>query len=47
MKPPAAVVDTHSVKTSGNVAETSQSIDAGRKIRRRKRRLNPRAAAGA
>ncbi|WP_434097333.1 transposase [Streptomyces pharetrae] len=31
-EPTAAVVDAQSVKTSANVAETSQGIDAGRKI---------------
>lgn len=35
----AAVVDAQSVKTSANVAETSQGIDAGRKIKGRKRHL--------
>ncbi|WP_442806795.1 IS5 family transposase [Streptomyces sp. NBC_01750] len=37
--PTAAVVDAQSVKTSGNVAETSQGIDAGKKIKGRKRHL--------
>ncbi|MFF8506258.1 IS5 family transposase [Streptomyces anulatus] len=35
----AAVVDAQSVKTSANVAETSQGIDAGKKIKGRKRHL--------
>jgi len=35
----AAVVDAQSVKTSANVAETSQGIDAGKKIKGRKRLL--------
>ncbi|MFC7266795.1 transposase [Streptomyces lutosisoli] len=38
-EPTAAVVDAQSVKTSANVAETSQGIDAGKKIRGRKRHL--------
>lgn len=38
-EPTAAVVDAQSVKTSGNVAETSQGIDAGKKIKGRKRHL--------
>ncbi|MFC9262249.1 IS5 family transposase [Streptomyces hydrogenans] len=38
-EPSAAVVDAQSVKTSGNVAETSQGIDAGKKIKGRKRHL--------
>lgn len=38
-EPSAAVVDAQSVKTSANVAETSQGIDAGKKIKRRKRHL--------
>ncbi|GDY69399.1 hypothetical protein SAV14893_087920 [Streptomyces avermitilis] len=37
--PTAAVVDAQSVKTSANVAETSQGIDAGKKIKGRKRHL--------
>jgi transposase len=36
-EPTAAVVDAQSVKTSANVAETSQGIDAGKKIKGRKR----------
>ncbi|MFE6946646.1 IS5 family transposase [Streptomyces chartreusis] len=38
-EPTAAVVDAQSVKTSANVAETSQGIDAGKKIAGRKRHL--------
>ncbi|MFJ6574191.1 IS5 family transposase [Streptomyces sp. NPDC091292] len=38
-EPTAAVVDAQSVKTSGNVAESSQGIDAGKKIKGRKRHL--------
>ncbi|WP_433455397.1 IS5 family transposase [Streptomyces sp. CA-142005] len=38
-EPAAAVVDAQSVNTSGNVAETSQGIDAGKKIKGRKRHL--------
>ncbi|BBC39113.1 hypothetical protein SGFS_104070 [Streptomyces graminofaciens] len=38
-EPTAAVVDAQSVKTSANVAETSQGIDAGKKIKDRKRHL--------
>ncbi|MGW2721616.1 IS5 family transposase [Streptomyces sp. NPDC001492] len=38
-EPTAAVVDAQSVKTSANVAETSQGIDVGKKIKGRKRRL--------
>jgi len=33
------VIDAQSVKTSANVAETSQGIDAGKKIKGRKRHL--------
>ncbi|MEU3402186.1 transposase [Streptomyces filamentosus] len=39
MEPSAAVVDAQSVKTSSNVAESSQGIDPGKKIKGRKRRL--------
>ncbi|WP_372456411.1 IS5 family transposase, partial [Streptomyces anulatus] len=39
VEPSAAVVDAQSVKTSSNVAETSQGIDAGKKIKGRKRHL--------
>ncbi|MGA5198713.1 IS5 family transposase [Streptomyces exfoliatus] len=39
VEPSAAVVDAQSVKTSGNVAEASQGIDAGKKIKGRKRHL--------
>ncbi|MFE5191600.1 transposase [Streptomyces sp. NPDC056628] len=38
-EPTAAVVDAQSVKTSANVANTNQSIDAGKKIKGRKRHL--------
>ncbi|MFE1837275.1 IS5 family transposase [Streptomyces sviceus] len=38
-EPTATVVDAQSVKTSANVAETSQGIDAGKKIKGRKRHL--------
>ncbi|BDM74829.1 hypothetical protein HEK616_83160 (plasmid) [Streptomyces nigrescens] len=38
-EPTAAMVDAQSVKTSGNVAETSQGIDAGKKIKGRKPHL--------
>jgi transposase len=39
VEPSAAVVDAQSVKTSGNVAEASQGIDAGKKIKGHKRHL--------
>jgi hypothetical protein len=35
----AAVADSQSVKTSGNVPEASQGIDAGKKIKGRKRHI--------
>ncbi len=38
-EPTAAGVDAQSVKTSANVAESSQGIDAGKKIKGRKRHL--------
>jgi transposase len=38
-EPTAAVIDAQSVKTSANVAETSQGIDAGKKIKGRKRHV--------
>lgn len=38
-QPTAAVIDAQSVKTSTNVAETSQGIDAGKKIKGRKRHV--------
>ncbi|MGW7427183.1 IS5 family transposase, partial [Streptomyces sp. NPDC054813] len=38
-EPTAGVIDAQSVKTSANVAETSQGIDAGKKIKGRKRHL--------
>jgi transposase len=37
--PSAAISDSQSVKTSCNVAETSQGIDAGKKIKGRKRHI--------
>lgn len=38
-EPTAAIIDSQSVKTSNNVPETSQGIDAGKKIKGRKRHL--------
>ncbi|MET7320269.1 transposase [Streptomyces sp. NPDC005549] len=38
-EPTAAVIDAQSVKTSANVAETSQGIDAGKKIKGCKRHV--------
>lgn len=38
-QPTAAVIDAQSVKTSTNVAEASQGIDAGKKIKGRKRHI--------
>ncbi|MGQ4400115.1 IS5 family transposase [Streptomyces hayashii] len=38
-EPTAGVVDAQSVKTSANVAESNQGIDAGKKIKGRKRHL--------
>jgi transposase len=38
-EPTAAIIDAQSVKTSGNVAEVSQGIDAGKKIKGRKRHI--------
>lgn len=38
-QPSAAVMDAQSVKTSANVAETSQGIDASKQIKGRKRHL--------
>ena len=37
--PTAAIIDAQSVKTSGNVAESSQGIDAGKKIKGRRRHI--------
>ncbi|WP_203980992.1 IS5 family transposase [Planotetraspora silvatica] len=37
--PSAAIIDAQSVKTSGNVGESSQGIDAGKKIKGRKRHI--------
>ncbi|RPF30380.1 IS4 family transposase [Streptomyces sp. TLI_185] len=39
IEPTAAVVDAQSVKTSANAAESTQGIDAGKKIKGRKRHL--------
>jgi transposase len=36
VEPTAAIVDSQTVKTSGNVPESSQGIDAGKKIKGRK-----------
>ncbi|MFC7818943.1 transposase [Streptomyces sp. NPDC057367] len=44
VQPTAAVVDAQSVKTSTGVAETSQGIDAGKKIKGRKRQCEHRHA---
>jgi len=38
-EPTAAILDAQSVKTSGNVPEHSQGIDAGKKIKGRKRHI--------
>jgi len=38
-EPTAAIIDSQSVKTSNNVPEASQGIDAGKKIKGRKRHL--------
>ena len=38
-EPTAAIVDSQTVKTSGNVPESSQGIDAGKKIKGRKRHV--------
>jgi transposase len=38
-EPSAAIVDSQSVKTSGNVPESSQGIDAGERIKGRKRHV--------
>ncbi|MFC7761544.1 IS5 family transposase [Catellatospora bangladeshensis] len=38
-QPSAAILDAQSVKTSGNVAESAQGIDAGKKIKGRKRHV--------
>lgn len=38
-QPTAALIDAQSVKTSTNVAESSQGIDAGKKIKGRKRHV--------
>lgn len=38
-EPTAAILDSQTVKTSGNVPESSQGIDAGKKIKGRKRHI--------
>jgi transposase len=38
-QPTAAIVDAQSIRTSANVAESSQGIDAAKKIRGRKRHI--------
>jgi transposase len=38
-EPTAAIIDAQSVKTSGSVPEASQGIDAGKKIKGRKRHI--------
>lgn len=38
-QPSAAIIDSQSVKTSANVPESSQGIDAGKKIKGRKRHI--------
>jgi transposase len=38
-EPTAAIVDSQTVKTSGNVPESSQGIDAGKRIKGRKRHV--------
>lgn len=38
-QPSAAILDAQSVKTSSNVAESAQGIDAGKKIKGRKRHI--------
>jgi len=38
-EPTAAIIDAQSVKTSSNVPESSQGIDAGKKIKGRKRHI--------
>ena len=38
-EPTAAILDSQTVKTSGNVPESSQGIDAGKKIKGRKRHV--------
>jgi Transposase DDE domain len=35
----AAIIDSQSVKTSGNVTEASQGIDAGKKVKGRERHV--------
>jgi transposase len=39
VEPTAALVDAQSIRTSSNVPETSQGIDAGKKIKGRKRHI--------
>ncbi len=38
-RPSAAILDAQSIRTSGNVPESSQGIDAGKKIKGRKRHI--------
>jgi transposase len=38
-EPSAAIMDAQSIRTSGNVPESSQGIDAGKKIKGRKRHI--------
>ncbi len=38
-EPTAAIMDAQPIRTSGNVAESSQGIDAGKKIKGRKRHI--------
>ena len=38
-EPTAAILDAQSIRTSGNVPESSQGIDAGKKIKGRKRHI--------
>jgi transposase len=38
-EPSAAILDAQSIRTSGNVPESSQGIDAGKKIKGRKRHI--------
>ncbi len=38
-QPSAAIMDAQSIRTSGNVPESSQGIDAGKKIKGRKRHI--------
>src|SRR5207244_9764075 len=38
-QPTAAIIDSQSIRTSANVPESSQGIDAGKKIKGRKRHI--------